>query len=347
MNGMRDREMSVKLLIIGGVAGGATAAARARRLDETAQIILFERGEYISFANCGLPYYIGEVIKDREKLLVTTPKGLKDRYNLDIRTCSEVMSIDSKGKLVEVKDLKTGQVYSESYDKIILSPGAVPIKPNLPGVDLDRIYHVRSIPDSDRIKALLDTGRVRSAVVVGAGYIGLEMAENMVHRGIVTTIVEMLPQVMPLLDEEMAGMVYGHLSNKGVICRLREQVTSFVAGGDDRILVSLAGGDQLEADMVLLCVGVRPENSLAKKAGLALGTTGGIKVNAALQTSDPNIYAVGDAVEARDFVTGLPTITALAGPANKQGRIAAENALGRKSIFWELSQRPSSNSSIW
>jgi len=324
--------MGTKLLIVGGVAGGATAAARARRLDERAEIILFERGEHISFANCGLPYYIGEVIKMREDLLVTTAEEFRDRYNIDIRIFSEVIAINTKNKQVEVKNIKTGETYKESYDKIILSPGAEPVKPPFKGIELDNIFNLRNIPDSDLIKAYVDTKRPESAVVVGGGFIGLEIAENLVHRGVKTTIVEILDQVMAPLDYEMAAIVHAHLKKKGIICKLGNGVESFSKKGD-RIIVMMNKGHSIKCDMVILAIGIKPENRLAREAGLKIGIRGGIKVDATMRTSDPDIYAVGDAVEVKDFVTGLPTMTALAGPANKQGRIAADNALGRKSMF--------------
>jgi NADPH-dependent 2,4-dienoyl-CoA reductase/sulfur reductase-like enzyme/rhodanese-related sulfurtransferase len=324
--------MPTKLLIIGGVAGGATAAARARRLNERAEIILFERGEHISFASCGLPYYIGQVIKKRERLLVTTAEAFRGRYNIDVRIFSEVIAIDTKNKQIEVKNLKAGETYRESYDKIILSPGAEPVRPPFKGIELDQIFNLRNIPDSERIKAYVDTKRPESAVVVGGGFIGLEMAENLVRRGVKTTIVEMLNQVMTPLDYEMAGIVHAHLKKKGVICELGNGVESF-SKKEDRIIVSTNKGKDIKCDIVILAIGIRPENRLAREAGLEIGKRGGIKVDATMRTSDPDIYAVGDAIEMKDFVTGLPTMTALAGPANKQGRIAADNALGRKSMF--------------
>jgi len=324
--------MSIKLLIIGGVAGGATAAARARRLDEHAEIILFERGEYISFANCGLPYYIGNVIKNRDNLLVATADAFKARYNIDVRLFSDVMGIDRANKRVKVKDIMTGRIYEETYGKLILSPGAEPVRPPLKGIDLENILTLRNIPDSDMIKAHVDAGRHESAVIVGGGFIGLEMAENLVSRGIRTTIVEMLDQLMAPLDYEMSAIVRDHLEEKGVICYLGEGVKGF-AEKEGRIIVHTEKDTNIECDMVILSIGVRPENRLARDAGLAIGHGGGIKVNAAMRTSDPDIYAVGDAVEIRDFISGHPTMTALAGPANKQGRIAADNAMGGKSVF--------------
>ena len=324
--------MAIKLLVIGGVAGGATAAARARRIDEHAVIILFERGEHISFANCGLPYYIGQVIRKREDLLVTTAEAFRARYNIDVRIFSEVIAIDTKNKQVEVKNLKTGESYKESYDKIILSPGAEPLRPPLKGIELNHIFSLRNIPDSDLIKAHVDTKRPGSAVIVGGGFIGLEMAENLARRGVKTTIVEMLDQVMVPLDYEMAAIVHAHLKEKGIMCVLGDGVESF-SKKEDRIIVSTDKGQNIECDIVILAIGVRPENRLAREAGLEIGERGGIKVDTTMRTSDPDIYAVGDAIQMEDFVTGLPTMTALAGPANKQGRIAADNALGRKSMF--------------
>jgi len=324
--------MGIRLVIVGGVAGGATAAARARRVSEDAEIVVFERGEYISFANCGLPYYIGNVIKRRDHLLLATPEEFKKRYNIDVRIFSEVVGINSKEKVVEIKNTITGKKYWESYDKLILSPGAEPIKPPLEGIELENIFHLRNIPDSDRIKKIVDERDPQCAVVVGGGFIGLEMAENLTERGVKTTIVEMLDQVMPSLDYEMATLIHDHLEAKNVELELENGVKSF-SKASDRILVSTQKGREIECDLVLLSVGIRPENTLAIKADLKIGSTGGIQVDDTMRTSDPNIYAVGDAVEVRDIVTGFPTLTALAGPANKQARIAADNALGRKSIF--------------
>jgi NADPH-dependent 2,4-dienoyl-CoA reductase/sulfur reductase-like enzyme/rhodanese-related sulfurtransferase len=324
--------MCVKLIIIGGVAGGATAAARARRLDEHAEIILLERGEYISFANCGLPYYIGKSIKNRDDLLVTTPKDLKDRYNIDVRIFNEAISIDREKRQVEISDLKTGHIYQETFDKVILSPGAIPVKPPIEGIDIDNIFNLRNIPDTDRIKAVVDSKKPESAVIVGGGFIGLEMAENLMQRGVKTTIVEMLDQVLAPLDFEMAALVHQHLKEKGIACELGNGVKSF-SKSNNRIKVSTVKGYEIECDMVILSIGIKPENNLAKDAGLEIGQYGGIKVDAAMRTSDPDIYAVGDAVEVSDFITGLPVMTALAGPANKQGRMAADNAMGKKSLF--------------
>lgn len=324
--------MSKKLIIIGGVAGGATAAARARRLDETAEIVLFERGEYISFANCGLPYYIGKIIEERETLLVTTADAFKARYNIDIRPFSEVTEINRGQKQITVKDLKTNKTYKETYDKIILSPGAEPLRPPLEGINLENIYSLRSISDSDLIKAHVDEKNPESAVIVGGGFIGLEMAENLAHRGVKVTIVEMLDQVMAPVDYEMASIVHGHLIEKGVTLNLGDGVKSFSKAGN-RVKVTTGKGAEIECDMVMLSIGVRPENILAKEAGLEIGKRGGIIVDSTMITSDPDIYAVGDAVEIKDYISGNPTMTALAGPANKQGRIAADNTMGRCTTF--------------
>jgi NADPH-dependent 2,4-dienoyl-CoA reductase/sulfur reductase-like enzyme/rhodanese-related sulfurtransferase len=324
--------MAIKLLIIGGVAGGATAAARARRVNEHAEIILFERGEHISFANCGLPYYIGGIIEDRASLLVTTREAFMKRYRIDVRTGAQVLAIDRAERQLLVQDLASGVEYREAYDKIILAPGAEPIKPPIPGIDLEGIFHLRDIPDSDRIKTLIDLNKPETAIVVGGGFIGLEMAENLVHRGVKTTVVEMGEQVMAPLDPEMAGIIHGHLRDHGVTLELGQRVESFVKK-EDLIGIATAQGKELVGDLIISALGVRPENKLARDAGLALGPRGHIKVDAAMRTEDPDIYAVGDAVEIEDLVTGLPTSVALAGPANKQGRIAADNAMGRKSLY--------------
>jgi NADPH-dependent 2,4-dienoyl-CoA reductase/sulfur reductase-like enzyme/rhodanese-related sulfurtransferase len=322
----------MKLLIIGGVAGGATAAARARRLDEHAHIVLFERGEYISFANCGLPYYIGGVIPKRSDLLVTTPGALTERYNIDVRIFSEVARIDRSGKKVEVRNLRMGEVYREKYDRIILAPGAEPLKPPIPGIGLPNIFSLRNIPDSDRIAAVLSGQGPKSALIVGAGFISLEMTENLVKKGCSVTIVEMLDQVLGNLDCEMAAIIEEHLAEKGVVCKLGCTVRAF-GEKDGRIVVFTDVGGELEADIVLVTIGVRPENRLAGEAGLEIGRSGGIKVDETMRTSDPDIFAVGDAVEVKDAVTGTCGVVALAGPANKQGRIAADNAMGRASVY--------------
>ncbi len=324
--------MKTKLLVIGGVAGGATAAARARRLNEQAEIILFERGEHISFANCGLPYYIGGIIKDRANLLVTTSKSFTARYDINVRINSEVLAIDRNKKTISVRDLQSGEQYTESYDKVILAPGAEPVKPPIPGIDLDGVFHLRDIPDSDRIKGMIDLKGPKSAVVIGGGFIGVEMAENMVLRGTSATVIEMGSQVMAPLDPEMAAIVHAHLKERGVNLVLGQRVEA-INSRDGGLSVKTSGGGEYECDLVISAIGIAPENKLAKKAGLELGLRGHIRVDATMSTSDPNIFAVGDAVEISDFVTGFPTSVALAGPANKQGRIAADNAIGRRSIY--------------
>ncbi len=322
----------LKLVIVGAVAGGATAAARARRLDERAEIVLFERGDYISFANCGLPYYVGETIRDRDQLLVTTPQALTKRYRIEVRTATEVLAIDRAGKRLQVKNLKDGSSYQEHYDKLILSPGAEPLRPAVARTDLEGIFSLRNIPDTDRIKAFVDREQPRSAVVVGGGYIGLEMVENLVKRGIQVAVIEMAGQVMAPLDPEMAALAHSHLVENGVQLKLNTGVSGFSRTGG-QIIVQTSDGNELACDMVLLAVGVRPESALAVTAGLDVGERGGILTDAAMRTSDPSIFAVGDAVEVKDFVSGHPVMIPLAGPANKQGRIAADNALGRASCY--------------
>ncbi len=324
--------MKLKLLIIGGVAGGATAAARARRLNEHAEIVIFERGEHISFANCGLPYYIGGVIEKRANLLITTSKAFTARYSVDVRINSEVLAIDKDEKTILVRDINSGNQYTESYDKIILAPGAEPVRPPIPGINLDGVFHLRDIPDSDRIKGMIDSRKPKSAVVIGGGFIGLEMAENLVLQGVETAVIEMGQQVMAPLDPEMAAIVHAHLKEQGVGLALGHRVET-IKSNNGGLLVSASEGAEFQCDLVISAIGVAPENKLAKEAGLELGPRGHIRVDATMATSDPNIYAVGDAVEIRDFVTGFPTSVALAGPANKQGRIAADNVMGRRSLY--------------
>lgn len=321
----------MKLLIVGGVAGGASAAARARRLSEAARIVLFERGPDVSFANCGLPYYIGGTITERDKLLVTTAERLRTRFRLDVRTKSSVESINRTAKTVRVRELDTGQEYDESYDKLILSPGASPMRPPLPGMDLPGVFTLRNLQDVDRIRQRVDQG-IRRAVMVGAGFIGLELVENFVHRGIATTVVELQDQVLPPFDKEMTSPVVELLAAQGVILRLNQSADAFQQSSDG-LVVQLKSGEHLSADLVVLGIGVRPENKLAVEAGLDAGPRGGIRVNEQLRTSDPDIYAVGDAIEVKDFVSGSPTQVPLAGPANRQGRIAADNVFGRASRY--------------
>lgn len=321
----------MKLLIVGGVAGGASAAARARRLSEDAQIILFERGPDVSFANCGLPYYVGGEIADRDKLLVVTPERLQTRFKLDVRTRSSVEAIDRATKKMRVRDLSTGREYEESYDKLILAPGAAPLRPPIPGIDLPGIYTLRNLQDADRIKEKVDEG-VKQAVVIGAGFIGLELVENLVRRGVTTTVVELQDQVLPPFDKEMTTPIAEHLVAKGVSLLLGQSAEAFEQTPDG-LVVQLKSGQRLPAQLVVLGVGVRPENKLAVEAGLEVGPRGGIRVNEHLQTIDPDIYAVGDAIEVKDFVTGLPTQVPLAGPANRQGRIAADHVFGRDARY--------------
>jgi NADPH-dependent 2,4-dienoyl-CoA reductase/sulfur reductase-like enzyme/rhodanese-related sulfurtransferase len=319
-----------KIVIVGGVAGGASTAARLRRRDELAEIILFERGEYISYANCGLPYYIGNVITDRDRLFVQTPEGFAARFKIDVRIRSEVTGIDRKAKRVTVIDLKSNKTYEESYDKLVLSPGAEPVKPPIPGIDLDGIFTVRNVPDTDRIKEYIKRNKVRRALIIGAGFIGLEMAENLHRRGILVTIVEMAEQVMTPLDFEMAAEVHQHLKAKNVEFYLKEAVTAFESRLG-RLVARLSGGKELQVGLVILGVGVRPDSALAREAGLEIGGRGGIKVDEFLQTSDPDVYALGDAIEFPHPLLGKPMSVYLAGPANKQGRIVADNiVLGNK-----------------
>jgi len=326
----------MKHLIIGGVAGGATTAARIRRNDENAEIIMFEKGHYISYANCGLPYYIGDVIKDRTKLFVQTPESFGTRFNMDIRINSEVIDINPDIHQVIVRNEK-GEEYTESYDKLLLSPGAGPVKPPLPGIDSEGIFTMRNVDDTDRIKKYLQSRPIRRAVVVGAGFIGLEMAENLHATGAQVTIVEMAEQVMAPIDFSMAGLVHQHLYQKNIALHLNQAVKAFIPlkGPDPAIQVELADGSKIIADIVILSIGVRPETSLAKKAGLEIGKAGGIHVNEYLQTSDPDIYAVGDAIEYPHPISGQPWLNYLAGPANRQGRIVADNMVFGNKIKYE------------
>lgn len=317
----------MKILIVGGVAGGASAAARSRRLSEDAEIVLFERGPDVSFANCGLPYYLGGEIADRSKLLVTTAARLKERYNLDVRTRSSVEAIDRAAKTIRVRDLASGREYSESYDKLILSPGAAPLRPPIPGIDLPGVFTLRNLHDVDGIKARVDHG-IKNVVIVGAGFIGLELAENFAKRGVATTVVELQDQVLPPFDKEMTTPIANVLAAKGVSVLLGQSAEGF-EDVPEGLVVRLKSGQRLPAQLVILGVGVRPENKLAVDAGLEVGPRGGIRVNEFLQTADPDIYAVGDVIEVQDFVSGDPAQVPLAGPANRQGRIAADNAFGR------------------
>lgn len=318
----------MKVLIVGGVAGGASAATRLRRLDEKAHIILFEKGPYISYANCGLPYYIGGEIKERENLLVTKPALLRGRFGIDVRTDSEVVSIDRRAKTVAVQNHQTGETYTESYDKLLLSPGASPKKPDWEGVNLPGIFTIRNVPDTCAVDDFIRETGAKRAAVVGGGFIGVEMAENLTARGLSVTLMEYQEQVLPPLDPEMAAIVHTHLRQNGVNLALGTAVSGFEKTGTG-ILVKTGKGD-LETDLVILSVGVAPDSGLAKEAGLELGIGGSIAVNDNYQTSDPDIYAVGDAIQVRSRLTGQDTLLPLAGPANRQGRAAAESILGRK-----------------
>ncbi len=324
--------MGKKVLIVGGVAGGASAAARLRRLDEQAEIIIFERGEHISYANCGLPYYVGRVISDRKKLLVQTPQVMRNRFNIDVRVNSEVIEIRTDRKEVVVRE-RSGRTYSESYDFLILSPGASPVLPPIPGIEAENVFAVRSIPDVDAIKGFIEERKITGAAVVGGGFIGLEMAENLHRLGIQTFLIEMANQVLPPLDYEMAVFLHHHLRDKGINLILNDGVGSF--GQKEGLVekVVLQSGREIPVELVIMAVGVRPEVELARRAGLAVGEQGGILVNERLQTSDPHIFAIGDAIEFKDFVTGRQTVIPLAGPANKQGRIVADIIAGREAAY--------------
>ncbi|MCE9546877.1 MAG: FAD-dependent oxidoreductase [Planctomycetia bacterium] len=321
----------MKVLIIGGVAGGASAATRSRRLAEDAEIILIERGPDASFANCGLPYYVGGEIVKRDKLLVVTPERLRARFNLDVRVRTSAEAIDRQSRRVRLHDLATGRVYDETYDKLILSPGAAPLRPPIPGADLPEIFTLRNLQDVDRIKERVDQG-VNHAVILGAGFIGLELVENLVRRGVATTVIELQNQLLPPFDHEMTTPIAEHLRQHGVTLLLGQSAESF-ARAENGIAVHLQSGGTIAAQLVILGVGVRPESKLAVDAGLEVGPRGGIRVNEFLQTSDPDIYAVGDAIEVKDYVTGDATQVPLAGPANRQGRIAADHIFGRPARY--------------
>jgi NADPH-dependent 2,4-dienoyl-CoA reductase/sulfur reductase-like enzyme/peroxiredoxin family protein/rhodanese-related sulfurtransferase/TusA-related sulfurtransferase len=324
--------MSKKVLIVGGVAGGASAAARLRRNDENAEIIMFERGEYISFANCGLPYYIGNVIEERDALLVETPEEMNKRFKIDVRVNNEVVSIDRDNKKVQVKNLKTGEEYSENYDKLILSPGSSPLKPPIPGIDAPNIFTIWNIPDTDAIKNYVDTKEIKKAAVVGGGFIGLEMAENLHELGYEVSIVELADQVMAPIDYEMAQILHKNIATNGVDLRLNDGVKEFNYK-DGVTEITLNSGNKIDADIVILSIGVRPNSKLAKDSGLKINDRGGIIVDSTLKTSDEDIYAVGDVIEVEDFVNGGKTMVPLAGPANKQGRIAANNIVGINDVY--------------
>ena len=322
----------MKVVIVGGVAGGATAAARIRRLDEQAEIIVFERSGYISYANCGLPYYIGGVIEDPEDLTLQTPESFYRRFRIHMKVRHEVTAIHPERKTVSVKNLETGELFEESYDKLLLSPGAKPLWPNLPGMDSNKLFTLRTVEDTFRIKEFVDQNKPKSAVMVGGGFIGLEVAENLRHLGMDVTIVQRPKQLMNPFDADMASFIHSEVRKHGVKLALGQSVEGF-AEADGGVNVLLKDSAPLHADMVVLAIGVTPESSLAKDAGLALGIKGSILVNDRMETSVPDIYAVGDAVQVKHYVTGEDALIALAGPANKQGRIAADNICGGDSRY--------------
>ncbi|MGV3661447.1 MAG: FAD-dependent oxidoreductase [Prosthecobacter sp.] len=317
-----------RILVIGGVAGGASCAARLRRLDENAEITIYDRGPFVSFANCGLPYHVGGVIPDEENLLLASPRLFHDRFRIEVKTLHEVVAIQRAERRVSVKNLQTGEEFEDHYDALVLSPGAAPVKPALPGLDLPGVFTVRTIPDAREIRRWLEHAPARHAVVAGGGFIGLEMAENLRHRGLEVDLVQNAPQVMPPMDMEMVAPVHEHLGQQGARLHLSTALES-VAPKEGRLCVN----GSITTDIVILGLGVRPETALARAAGLAIGPRGGIWVDVQMRTSDPSIFAVGDAVEVREAVTGQPMLLALAGPANRQGRVAADVIAGRSSTF--------------
>ncbi len=317
----------MKIVIVGGVAGGASAAARLRRLDETAQILIFERSGFISYANCGLPYYIGGVITEKKDLTLQTPESFWSRFRIDALVHHEVLRVDRKNKTVTVKNLVTGRIYEESYDKLILSPGARPIRPELPGIDSERVYTLRTVEDTVKIRESVEKQQVRSAVIIGGGFIGVEMAENLQRLGIEVSLVEKLPQLLGQFDADMVSFLHAHIREKGVQLHLGRSVERFLEE-DGGISVCIDGGEKLFADIAIAAIGVLPESTLAAEAGLTLGMKNSIAVNEYMQTSDPDIYAVGDAAEITHRITGQKTVMALAGPANRQARIAADHICG-------------------
>jgi NADPH-dependent 2,4-dienoyl-CoA reductase/sulfur reductase-like enzyme/rhodanese-related sulfurtransferase len=321
-----------RVLVVGGVAGGASCAARLRRLDESVEIVIFDRGPFVAFANCGLPYYVGNVIVDERSLLVASPEMFRERFNIEVHTDTDVIGLDPAACTIRVRDLNTGRSRTERYDALVLSPGAAPIRPPLPGMELPGVFAVRDIPDSRRIRSWIADRRARTAVVVGGGFIGLEMVDNLVHRGLIVTVLEQLPQVMPPLDREVAATLMEHLRAKGVRLHLGEGLARIEAGGGHVIVVTDSGA-RLSADLVILAMGVRPETALARAAGLDIGARGGVVVDAQMRTSDQRIWAVGDVVEVPDVVLGQETVLPLAGPANRQGRVAAESIAGRAAHF--------------
>ena len=324
---------SRRVLIVGGVAGGASCAARLRRLDESLEIVVFDRGPYVSFANCGLPYYVGNVIPDERSLLVASAEMFRERFNVQVQTETEVTGIDRQACTITVRDARTGSSRAERYDSLVLSPGAAPIRPLLPGVDLPGVFAVRTIPDSRRIRSWIAERRATIAVVVGGGFIGLEMVENLIHRKLSVAVLEKLPQLMPPLDPEMAVPLMEHVVARGVQLHLGDGLARIEEREGGGLIVISERGVRLPADLAILAMGVRPEATLARDAGLQVGPRGGVVVDAQMHTSDPNIWAVGDVVEVQDVVTGQETVLPLAGPANRQGRVAAESIAGRATRF--------------
>ncbi|GMU56154.1 MAG: hypothetical protein AMXMBFR33_53000 [Candidatus Xenobia bacterium] len=319
----------MRIVIIGGVAGGASCAARARRLNEQAEILLIERGPFVSFANCGLPYYVGDVIHEESNLLVASPELFRQRFNIEVRTGHEAKAILSAERTIEVRELSSGRSYQVEYDALVLAPGASPLRPPLPGLDREGVFALRTMPDARAIRNFITSRQAKRAVVVGGGFIGLEVAENLVHRGLEVSLVEMLPQVMPPFDPEMASLIAERMRSKGVRLLLGQALASVEAD----LTVRTREGLELPTDLVIVALGVRPETALARSAGLELGERGGIRVNDQMRTSDPHIWAVGDAVEVQDVVTGRWGLLALAGPAQRQGRVAAASICGREARF--------------
>ncbi|MGM0651383.1 MAG: FAD-dependent oxidoreductase [Bacillota bacterium] len=322
--------MSCKVIIIGGVAGGASTAARLRRLDEKAEIIIIERGDYISYANCGLPYYIGGAIEERDSLLVMTPQQFKERLNIEVRIKNEALKIERDKKEIVIRNIEKGREYKETYDYLVLSPGAEPLRPPIPGINNPGIFSLRTIPDTDRIYDYISERNPKKAVVVGAGYIGLEMIENLKQRDLEVTVIELAPHILPPIDADIAALIQQYLREQGVNLKLADGVKEFHQSERGN-RIELNSGETMEAELVLLSIGVKPDIKLAKEAGLA--TDRGIKVNEFMQTSEPTIYAIGDAVEVINLVTGKPAIIPLGGPANKQGRIAANNISGKREHY--------------
>ena len=345
-----ERKQVMKVIIVGGVAGGASCAARLRRLDEKAEIVMVERGPYVSYANCGLPYHVGGVIEKESSLIVASEQFFRKAFAIDARTNCEAIAISPKKKTVDLRNVTTGELTTESYDKLVLSPGASSVHPPLPGIDLPGIFHVRTVPDVKKIREWIEKGTTflagmynysgiqmlkptRRAVVVGGGFIGLEMAENLVHLGFDVTLIQKLPQLLGPIDPEIARLVEGHVRRNGVKLALNDGVTGFTQLEGGALNVQTTAGKSYPADVVILAIGVRPDTKLAKTAGLEIGERGGIRVDDHMRTSDPDIFAVGDAIEVKDFVTGHWSLIALAGPANRQGRIAADVIAGRNSRY--------------